>query len=232
MPRVAPPSAGAPPARRPMAPPGQECPWPALQASPPHPVSTSFKPPLSRVFWLELTVPEIGYSCRSGGTRPGQYRCRRKACLLVLVVRLSAMLHCFTQMRISLDHNATTPPAEPVIEAMARALRDVVGNASSVHSFGQQAKSAIDVARAAVAALIGGEASEVVFTAGGTESDNLALRGAAEALEPGGRREIVVSGIEHEAVLQTCRGLARRGWTVTVLPVDSSGVVAPESVLA
>jgi cysteine desulfurase len=135
-------------------------------------------------------------------------------------------------MRIYLDHNATSPPAEPVVEAMARALRDIVGNASSVHSFGQQAKSAIDVARTAVAALIGGDASEVIFTAGGTESDNLALRGAAEALEPGGRREIVVSGIEHEAVLQTCRGLARRGWTVTVLPVDSSGVVTPESVRA
>src|SRR4051812_27745473 len=133
-------------------------------------------------------------------------------------------------MRIYLDHNATTPPAEPVVEAMARALRDIVGNASSVHSFGQQAKSAIDVARASVAALVGGEASEVVFTAGGTESDNLALRGAAESLEPGGRREIVVSGIEHEAVLQTSRWLGRRGWTVTLLPVDSSGVVTPESV--
>src|SRR3954470_1523869 len=132
-------------------------------------------------------------------------------------------------MRIYLDYNATTPPAEPVVEAMARALRDIVGNASSVHSFGQQAKRPIDVARAAVAALIGGEASEVVFTGGGTESDNLALRGAAEALEPGGRREIAGSGIEHEAVLQPGGGLARRGWTVTVLPVDSSGVVTPES---
>jgi cysteine desulfurase len=133
-------------------------------------------------------------------------------------------------MRIYLDHNATTPPAEAVVEAMARAMRDLVGNASSVHSFGQQAKGALDLARGAVAALVGGEPSEVVFTAGGTESDNLAIRGAAEALESTGRREIVVSGIEHEAVLQTSRALARRGWTLAVLPVDSSGLVTPEAV--
>jgi cysteine desulfurase len=133
-------------------------------------------------------------------------------------------------MRTYLDHNATTPPAEAVVEAMARALRDLVGNASSVHSFGQQAKSAIDVARASVAALVGGEPSEVVFTGGGTESDNFAIRGAAEALEATGRREIVVSGIEHEAVLQTCRALARRGWTVTTLPVDGTGVISPDAV--
>jgi cysteine desulfurase len=133
-------------------------------------------------------------------------------------------------MRIYLDHNATTPPADAVVEAMARAMRDLVGNASSVHSFGQQAKGALDLARGAVAALVGGEPSEVVFTAGGTESDNLAIRGAAEALESTGRREIVVSGIEHEAVLQTSRALARRGWTLAVLPVDSSGLVTPEAV--
>jgi cysteine desulfurase len=133
-------------------------------------------------------------------------------------------------MRIYLDHNATTPPAEAVVEAMTRAMRDLVGNASSLHSFGQQAKSALDLARGAVAALVGGEASEVVFTAGGTEADNLAIRGVAEALEPTGRREIVVSGIEHEAVLQTARALAKRGWTLTVLPVGSSGVVAPDAV--
>ena len=135
-------------------------------------------------------------------------------------------------MRTYLDYNATTPPAEAVVEAMTRAMRDLAGNASSVHSFGQQAKSAIDLARGSVAELLGGEPSEVVLTAGGTESDNLAIRGAAEALEATGRREIVVSGIEHEAVLQTCRALARRGWTITVLPVDSSGVVAPDAVRA
>jgi cysteine desulfurase len=133
-------------------------------------------------------------------------------------------------MRIYLDHNATTAPAEAVVEAMTRALRDLAGNASSVHSFGQQAKSAIDLARGSVATLIGGETSEVVFTAGGTEADNLAIRGAAEALEATGRRELVVSGIEHEAVLQTSRALARRGWTVTTLPVDASGVISLDAV--
>src|SRR5262245_13085849 len=111
------------------------------------------------------------------------------------------MLDSRDAMRIYLDYNATTPPAEAVVDAMSRALREVAGNASSVHSFGQQAKSAIDEARTSVAALLGGEPSEVIFTGSGTEADNLALRGAAEALEAAGRREIVVSAIEHEAVL-------------------------------
>jgi cysteine desulfurase len=133
-------------------------------------------------------------------------------------------------MRIYLDHNATTPPADPVVEAVTRAMHDLVGNGSSVHSFGQQAKGAIDGARGTVAALLGGEPAEVVFTAGGTESINLAIRGVAEALEPTGRRCIVVRGIEHEAVLQTSRALARRGWTLTVVPVESNGVVSAEAV--
>jgi cysteine desulfurase len=140
------------------------------------------------------------------------------------------MLDCRDAMRIYLDHNATTPPAEAVVDAMSRALREVAGNASSVHSFGQQAKSAIDEARTSVAGLLGGEASEVIFTGSGTEADNLALRGAAEALEATGRREIVVSAIEHEAVLNTARALARRGWTMTTLPVNASGVVSPDAV--
>jgi cysteine desulfurase len=132
-------------------------------------------------------------------------------------------------MRIYLDHNATTPPAEAVVDAMSRALREIAGNASSVHSFGQQAKSAIDEARASLAALLGGDGSEVIFTGSGTEADNLALRGAAEALEATGRREIVVSAIEHEAVLNTARALARRGWTMTTLPVNASGIVSPDA---
>ena len=85
--------------------------------------------------------------------------------------------------RIYLDHNATTPVAPEVVDRMAAALRDEYGNPSSVHHFGQRAKAAIDESRAAVAALIGAEASEIVFTGGGTESDNLAVRGVAEALE-------------------------------------------------
>ena len=134
--------------------------------------------------------------------------------------------------RIYLDHNATTPVAPAVIERMMAALRDEFGNPSSVHHFGQRAKASLDEARSQVAALIGADPSEVVFTSGGTESDNYAIRGAAEALEPTGRRHLIASGIEHEAVLNTLRALARRGWRVTLLSVDQSGVVTPDSLRA
>jgi cysteine desulfurase len=129
-------------------------------------------------------------------------------------------------MRIYLDHNATTPLDLQVADRMAQAMREVWGNASSVHHFGQQAKAALDEARGQVAALLGAEAPEIVFTAGGTESDNLAIRGAAEALEPTGRKHLVTSAIEHEAVLNTIKSLARRGWRVTIVPVDASGIVS------
>ena len=82
----------------------------------------------------------------------------------------------------------------------------------------------------AVGALIGGDASEIVFSAGGTESDNLAIRGAAEALEPSGRKHLVTSAIEHEAVLNTMKALQRRGWRVTIVPVDASGIVSIDRV--
>jgi cysteine desulfurase len=135
-------------------------------------------------------------------------------------------------MRTYLDHNATTPPAPEVVEIVARISRDVWGNASSVHHFGQQAKAVLDQARGQVAELIGGDPAEVVFTGGGTESDNAALRGAAEALEPTGRRHLVTTAIEHEAVLNTVKALARRGWRVSIVPVDASGIVSPEAVAA
>ena len=131
-------------------------------------------------------------------------------------------------MRIYFDHNATTPVAPAVVEAHSAVLRDEFGNPSSVHHFGQEAKARLDDARSAVAALIGAEASEIVFTSGGTEADNFAIRGVAEALEPAGRRHLIASAIEHEAVLNTLKALARRGWTTTLLPVDASGIVAPE----
>ena len=131
-------------------------------------------------------------------------------------------------MRVYFDYNATTPLAPEVIEIIGRASREVFGNASSVHRFGQQAKAMLDDARSSVAALVGGDPSEVVFTSGGTEADNFALRGVAEALEPAGRRHLIASVIEHEAVLNTLKALARRGWQVTLLPVDPSGIVSPE----
>ena len=131
-------------------------------------------------------------------------------------------------MRIYLDHNATTPVDPVAAEAMMRALQGLFGNASSVHYYGQQAKAAIDTARSAVAALIGGEPSEVIFTSGGTESDNFAIRGAAEALEVTGRKHLITSGIEHEAVINTFKAMTKRGWNTTVLPLDATGIVSPD----
>ena len=131
-------------------------------------------------------------------------------------------------MRVYLDYNATTPLAPEVADAVLRAMRDVFGNASSIHHFGQQAKAMMDEARSAVASLLNADPSEIVFTSGGTESDNFAIRGAADALEPMGRRHLIASAIEHEAVLNTLRSLARRGWRTTLLPVDHSGIVSPD----
>jgi cysteine desulfurase len=132
------------------------------------------------------------------------------------------------RVRIYFDHNATTPPAPEVIDTVVRTTKEAFGNASSIHHFGQQAKATLDEARSAVASLLNADPSEIVFTSGGTESDNLAIRGAAEALEPTGRRHLIASGIEHEAVLNTFKALARRGWRTTLLPVDQSGIVSPD----
>ena len=133
---------------------------------------------------------------------------------------------------IYLDHNATTPVAPEVAEAMATAMRTAFGNPSSVHRHGQQAKTALDEARAALARLLGAEPAEVVFTSGGSEADNLAIRGAAEALAGTPRRHLVASGIEHEAVLHTLKALSRQDWIVTLVGVDASGVVTPERLAA
>jgi cysteine desulfurase len=132
--------------------------------------------------------------------------------------------------RIYLDHNATTPVAGACVDAMAAVLREDFGNPSSVHHFGQKAKSLIDDARASVARLLNADPSEVVFTGSGTEGDNLALRGAADVLEQTGRKHLVTSGIEHEAVINTAKALARRGWEVTWVPVGTSGIVSPDAV--
>ena len=133
-------------------------------------------------------------------------------------------------MRVYFDYNATTPPSPEVVERVASATRDLFGNPSSVHHFGQQAKAALDEARSAVAALIKADPSEIVFTAGGTESDNFAIRGVADALEATGRKHLVATAIEHEAVLNTVKALGKRGWRTTLLPVDQTGVVSIEQV--
>ena len=135
-------------------------------------------------------------------------------------------------MRIYLDHNATTPPSDAVVQRMAAVLRDEFGNPSSVHHFGQRAKAIIDEARSAVAALISADPGDVVFTGGGTEGDNLAIRGVAESVESTGRKHLIASAIEHEAVLNTLKALARRGWKTTLLPVDESGIVSPDDLKA
>jgi cysteine desulfurase len=139
------------------------------------------------------------------------------------------MLESGIPMRIYFDHNATTPVDPGAVEMMVRVLREDFGNASSVHHFGQRAKAVLDEARSAVASLIAAEPSEVVFTSGGTEADNFALRGVAEALEVTGRKHLVASSIEHEAVLNTLKALAKRGWQTTLLPVDASGIVTPDA---
>jgi cysteine desulfurase len=134
--------------------------------------------------------------------------------------------------RIYLDHNATTPLHPDVFERMTTVLRDEFGNPSSVHFFGQRTKALVDEARTAVAGLIGADPSEVVFTSGGTESDNFAIRGVAEAAEVSGRRHLIASSIEHEAVLNTLKALGKRGWKTTLLPVDQSGVVSADALRA
>jgi cysteine desulfurase len=130
--------------------------------------------------------------------------------------------------RTYLDYNATTPLAPAVVDEVVRVIREVFGNASSVHAFGQQAKTVVDGARSALAALLNADPSEIVFTGGGTEADNFAIRGAAEALEPTGRRHLIATAIEHEAVLNTLKALTRRGWQTTLLRVDETGVVSPD----
>ncbi len=135
-------------------------------------------------------------------------------------------------VRVYLDHNATTPVAAEVAGAMSAVLTGPFGNPSSVHHFGQQAKAILDEARTAVAALLGAQPGDVIFTGSGTESDNAAIRGAAEALEPTGRRHLITAAFEHEAVLNTVKALGRRGWRTTLLPVDQQGLVDPAALEA
>jgi cysteine desulfurase len=125
--------------------------------------------------------------------------------------------------RYYFDHNATTPIDPQVLDAMMPALREVSGNASSIHSFGQHARLLVESARLQVAEFLRCEPKEVVFTSGGTESDNLAILGAVRAAAHG-RKHVVTTAIEHPAVLQTCRQLEREGVSVDYVAVGPSGV--------
>ena len=126
--------------------------------------------------------------------------------------------------RIYLDNSATTPIDPLVVEAMMPFLTEKFGNASSIHFFGQEARAAVDRSRHRVAALINARPNEIVFTSGGTESNNLAIRGALEANEALGTH-IITSSIEHSAVKNVCEDLEKRGYRVTYLPVYENGVV-------
>ncbi len=126
--------------------------------------------------------------------------------------------------RIYLDNSATTQPDPRVIEAMMPYLTDIYGNASSIHYFGQQARAAVDKARHQVAEMINSRPNEIVFTSGGTESNNLAIRGVLEANEKYGRH-IVTSAIEHSAIKNVCEDLEKRGYEVSYLPVYENGIM-------
>ena len=128
-----------------------------------------------------------------------------------------------------LDNSATTAMAAEVIEAMLPYFADEMGNAQSVHSFGQRAKAAVEKARREVAALINAAPGEIVFLSGGTEADNLALRGIAEAHGDFGRH-IITTKIEHPAVLATCEALEAAGYRVTYLPVSRNGIVSIDDI--
>jgi cysteine desulfurase len=135
-------------------------------------------------------------------------------------------------MRVYLDYNATTPVDPEVLDAMLPYFADSFGNASSIHSSGQRARSAVDAARESVASLIGAKSSEIVFTSGGTEADNLAVFGMVDG---GGesdrtRKHVVTTAIEHHAVLNAAQSLEKRGVEVTYVPVDRNGIVDPQEI--
>src|ERR1700688_4337053 len=140
--------------------------------------------------------------------------------------------------RIYLDHNATTPVEPAVLDAMLPYFSADFGNAASIHTPGQRARSVVETAREQVAALLGARPQEIVFTSGGTESDNHAIFGIVRNAA-GASKHIITTQIEHEAVLNTCQALEKDGGTVaggrnaievTYLPVDSNGLIDPEAV--
>jgi len=133
-------------------------------------------------------------------------------------------------VRIYLDHNATTPLRDEVLEEMARVLRDCHGNPSSVHAEGEAARAVVDAAREQVAALLGAAPGEVLFTAGATEANNTALLGLLRAGGDGRRRQLVSSNVEHPSVEAPLQTLERAGFRVTRLPVDGEGLLDPDRV--
>ena len=129
--------------------------------------------------------------------------------------------------RIYLDHAATTSVDPRVVQEMLPYLTEKFGNPSSIHWFGREAQAAIDRARAEVAGLLGAaDPSEIIFTGGGSEADNMAIKGVAHALRDKGRH-LITSAVEHHAVYDALGHLAKEGYQVTYLPVDADGLVNP-----
>ncbi|HEX2053333.1 MAG TPA: cysteine desulfurase family protein, partial [Actinomycetota bacterium] len=126
---------------------------------------------------------------------------------------------------IYLDYAATTPMMDEVVDAMLPYQKQFFGNPSSVYAAGREAKKGLEESREKVAAAVGAQPSEIVFTAGGTEADNLALKGVMAKADPR-RRHVITTSIEHHAVLHSAEWLERQGYRVTFLPVDSNGVVS------
>ncbi|NMA70286.1 MAG: cysteine desulfurase NifS [Desulfitobacterium sp.] len=131
--------------------------------------------------------------------------------------------------RVYLDHSATTPVDPEVAELMMTYYTEKYGNPSSVHSFGRETKAALENARESVANLMNAEPTEITFTSGGTEADNLAIFGVAEAYSKKGKH-IITSAVEHNAVIDTCEFLAKNGYELTILPVDEEGFISVDDV--
>jgi len=131
--------------------------------------------------------------------------------------------------RIYLDYAATTPTDPEVVKLMSPYLTDIFGNPSGIHSFGQEAKAAIEHAREKIASFLGVSLEEIIFTSGGTESNNFALKGAAYANQYKGNHIITLS-IEHHSVIETCKFLEKMGFNVSYLPVDKDGLVSPADI--
>ena len=132
--------------------------------------------------------------------------------------------------QVYLDHSATTPVADEVLNAMLPYFSEKFGNPNSLHSWGTVAREGMNTAREQVASLIGASAKEIIFTGGGSEADNLAIKGAAFALKDKGKgNHIITSAIEHHACLDTFKWLGKNGFDVTILPVDKEGKVSPDS---
>ncbi len=131
--------------------------------------------------------------------------------------------------RVYLDYNATTPVEPEVLDVMLPYFSAEFGNAASIHTVGQRARAAVETARDQVAALLGARPQEIVFTSGGTESDNHAIFGIVRSA-PGATKHVITTNIEHEAVLNTCQALEKDGVAVTYLPVNSDGVITMDQV--